>query len=233
VEDLSLASAIAEELGVILENLQLRQRIEEAIVIKERRRLARDLHDSVTQSLHSLVLSAHTASNRLKQGDLTRLETSLDQLSEAARHALKEMRLLLYEMRLVPLQQVDMVEALHMRLEMVEGRAGIDGRLEVADGASWPKAWEGDLFCIASEALNNSLKYGQAAAVTVRLRGDPASLYLEIVDNGRGFDPQRFTGGMGLINMRERAERLGGRMEIHSAPGHGARIVLQTGGFKE
>jgi len=231
IEDISLASAIGEELGVILENIDLRQRIETAVTLKERRRLARDLHDSVTQSLHSLVLTAFAAKNRLQQGNLERVETTLTQLSQGAQQALKEMRLLLYEMRLVPLQEVDLIEALHTRLEMVESRAGIQAQLQVDPNSAWPKAWEGDLFCIAIEALNNSLKYAQASQVTVSLCGTPSDLHLEIQDNGSGFDPAKSSaGGMGLKNMGERAERLGGQLMVASNPGSGTRILFRGGG---
>ncbi len=129
VEEISLISAIAEEIGVILENINLHQRIEEAATLRERRRLSRELHDSVTQSLHSLVWSAYAANNRLKQGNLDRLEVSLGQLTEGAQQALKEMRLLLYEMRLAPLKEIKFAESIQTRLEMVEQRAGIQAGL--------------------------------------------------------------------------------------------------------
>jgi PAS domain S-box-containing protein len=233
VEDISLASAIAEELGVILENIHLRQRIEQTIVLKERRRLARDIHDSVSQSLHSLVLAAYSAKKRLEQGDLDRLDVSLELLSQGASQALREMRLLLYEMRLEPVSNVDMVESLRTRLQMVEERAGIDGSIEIDATASWVKAWEGDLFCIASEALNNSLKHSGASKVTVMVCGDPSAFLMQIEDNGCGFNPQTVSCGMGLVNMKERAERLGGKIMVDSVVGQGTKIIFQIGAVHE
>jgi PAS domain S-box-containing protein len=227
VEDIALFSAMADQLGIIVENARLRQRSADAAVLRERRRLARDLHDSVTQSLHSLVLSADTATNRLRQGKLDRLEHSLSQLAESARQALKEMRLLLFELRLASLDQVNLVEALQIRLDAVERRAGIDAQLIVDGPPAWPRAWEGEMYCIAMEALNNSLKYARATRVFVRLRGEAAAVDLEIGDNGLGFNAQTNpVGGMGLRNMAERAERLGGRLTISSEQGAGTRIQL-------
>ncbi len=225
VEDIALFSAMADQLGIILENARLRHSIEAAAATRERRRLARDLHDSVTQSLHSLVLSADTASNRLKLGKLDRLESSLAQLSESARQALKEMRLLLYELRLVPLEEIPLVEALQTRLEAVERRAGVQADLAIEAPNGLPKAWEGDLYAIAVEALNNALKHARASRVSIRLVRSEGGCTLEIADNGLGFDPARpKPGGMGLHSMAERAERLGGRLQISAQPGQGTCV---------
>ena len=141
VEDIALLSAMADQIGVIVENARLRERGEQMAVLQERRRLARDLHDSVTQSLHSLVLSAETAENRLRLGKLDRLEQSLDQLAESARQALKEMRLLLFELRLASPDQINLIEALQIRLDAVERRAGIQAELIVEGVANLPKTW--------------------------------------------------------------------------------------------
>jgi PAS domain S-box-containing protein len=234
VEDIAMFSAMADQLGIIIENVRLRRRSEQAAAMQERRRLARDLHDSVTQSLHSLVLSADTASNRFKKGNLDRLEESLSQLADSARQALKEMRLLLYELRLIPLEQVNLVEALQTRLETVERRAGVEAQFLMEGKMDWPPAWEGELYCIAMEALNNSLKHARATQVSVRLNGGLNRVELEIVDNGQGFEFQdKFdqyprAGGMGLRSMAERAERLGGKLVIDSQPGMGTRVRVSV-----
>ncbi|MBI5033190.1 MAG: GAF domain-containing protein [Chloroflexi bacterium] len=232
VEDIALFSAMADQLGIIIENARLRYRGEAAAALQERRRLARDLHDSVTQSLHSLVLVADTATHRLKQGKWDRLETSLAQLSDSARQALKEMRLLLYELRLANPDQLNLVDAIRLRLDTVEKRAGV----EVQFAAKYPvhvrKAWENELYFITMEALNNSLKYSRATLVNVRLETCADRIELEISDNGKGIDPQTTRpGGQGLTNMTERAERLGGVLNIDSRPGAGTRIYFKREGM--
>jgi signal transduction histidine kinase len=211
----------------LVENVHLRRRIESTAVARERRRLARDLHDSVTQSLHSLTFAAYTAGNRLRQGRLDQLDESLRQLSDGAAQALKEMRLLLFEMRLAPLETLDLVEALQIRLEAVEKRAGIDAALTIESDPLWPKDWEREIYCIAMEALNNSLKHAHARQVRVRLGIQADHFLLEVADNGQGFDASKSDrSGMGLHNMAERVERLGGQLHIDAAPGSGTCIQV-------
>ncbi len=229
VEDIALFSALADQLSIIAENVRLRQRSEAAAVQQERRRLARDLHDSVTQSLHSLVLSADIANHRLHQGKFDRLETSLGQLAESARQALKEMRLLLFELRLASLDQVNLLDALELRLDAVERRAGIDAQFVTENVSFVPQVWESELYCIAMEALNNSLKHARATQVRVNLSASGDGLALDIVDNGQGISPaRRNAGGMGLRSMTERAERLGGTLDIDSSFGKGTHIRVQV-----
>lgn len=229
IEEIALYSALSDELGVILENARLRQVVTRKAVMQERRRLARDLHDSVNQSLHSLIVYAETGQQLLK----TRpegLENVLTLLVASARQALKEMRLLLYEMRLTSLADTSLVEALQIRLEAVEQRAGIEAELVVDDGTEWPKNWEYELYPIAMEALNNALKHAFARRVEVHVSHTEKCFFMEIRDDGQGFDcSMTGMGGMGLRTMAERAERLGGELEMISGPGEGTiiRVTLQ------
>jgi signal transduction histidine kinase len=230
VEDISYFSIIAEQIGIILENSRLRQKLQEKAVLVERRRLARDLHDSVTQSLHSLLLNVGILRSRMAQGPAEKIPETLERLDHGARQALKEMRLLLFELRLVPLEDVRLVEALENRLEAVEMRAGIDACLEVGEPALWPHKWEAEMYCIAMEALNNALKHAQATQVRVELRGYGKWVEMHITDNGKGFSPQTMLkNGLGLHSMRERAERLGGDLTIESFVGQGTRVCLNVG----
>ena len=226
VDEISLIEALSEELGVILENALMRELVSLDATQLERRRLARDLHDSVVQSLHSLVFSANTA----RQASLSspeKLEKILELLSSSAQLALKEMRLLLYELRLVSSNELLFLEGIQTRLDAVERRANIDAELSVGSGAVWPQAWETDLYAISMEALNNSLKHAQATRVELRISGNEQTFEFTITDNGKGFDVRAVRrGGMGLSTMAERAERLGGRLTITSTPGAGTQISL-------
>lgn len=230
VEDIALFSIIAEQIGVILENARLRKSLEHKAVQVERRRLARDLHDSVSQSLHGLSLNVDVLRNRLRLGQQDKVEQSLARLDQSARQSLKEMRLLLYEMRLEPLETASLVEALQTRLEAVEMRAGIDGALELVEPVQWPPAWEAELYCIATEALNNSLKHANASKIQIKICSGETWFEMCIRDNGQGFDAQnQHKSGIGLQSMRERAERLGGTLLIGSKPGAGTLICLRAG----
>jgi signal transduction histidine kinase len=115
---------------------------------------------------------------------------------------------------------------LQHRLDAVEKRAGVEARVQVDGLVELPPSVEEGLYRIAQEALNNSLKHAAATLVTVRIETGDDMVELAVADNGRGFDPHSLQdgGGMGLPNMRERAERLGGSLAILSKPGAGATI---------
>jgi signal transduction histidine kinase len=154
----------------------------------------------------------------------------LAQLGETARQALKEMRLLLYELRPAVLEQEGLIGALRRRLDAVEKRAGISVRYDVTEPIVLPPSTEECLYRIAQETLNNSLKYSGADLVTVRILLDSQGVTVEIADNGIGFDLNEAlrSGGMGLLNMRERAHKLKGTIDIHSEPGKGTTITVNV-----
>lgn len=225
-EDLALFNILADQLGLILENDRLREIGREAAALHERQRLARELHDSVTQSLHSLTLLADTAVYILPQQKPERMESLLHQLATSARQALKEMRLLLYHLQPTT-DSKDLIELLTLRLDNVERRAGIDARLTVTAQAEWLPAWNEAIFRIAIEALNNALKHSRANTVFINLRSNNQEVVLEVTDNGCGFDLERKRGGMGLQNMLDRAEQICGRLMIDSKPGRGTQVCLR------
>jgi signal transduction histidine kinase len=224
LDEISLLVALTEQVGVILENHRLRQRIEEVAVLEERQRLARDLHDSVTQTLYGLTLFARSGRDAAEEGDLARLSTSLGEVEANALQALREMRLLLYELLPLALEQEGLVQALNQRLNAVERRAGLAVTYQAEEGLELPRAVQQHLYHITIEALNNTLKHSEATEVQVRLTRSGSQLQLEIADNGRGFDPGQVSGGLGYANMRERAQSLGGRLDIVSSPGAGTRV---------
>ena len=185
------------------------------------------MHDSVTQSLHSLTLSAETARSLAGEMATPSLVRVLDHLKRSAQQALKEMRLLLYELRFVALEDFDLVEALQHRLDAVEGRAGIDATITVERVVGWPADWDRELYPLASEALNNALKHACASCVAVSVCSHPEAFTLLIRDDGRGFDPiAAESNGIGLASMAERAARSGGQLRVESATGMGAAVTI-------
>jgi len=228
LEEIELFKALCNQTGLLVEILTFRRKSEINATMQERRRLARDLHDSVTQSLNGLFITAHSAIHRLEQQRFDRLEESLKQITHGARQALGEMRLLLYEMRLEPLEKINVAQTLQQRLEAVERRSGIETAFNLIETVEWPQRWNADLYRFAIEALNNVLKHAQASEVILNLSSTDTGLTMEIIDNGKGFDPTNVSpGGMGLSSMAERAERLNGILIIDSAPGKGACVCLQ------
>ena len=202
---------------------------------EERQRLASDLHNAVTQSLYSLTLMTEAARRRAVQGNTQAAFDYVDRLGELGRQALKEMRLLVYELRPAAQQEQSLVAALQTRLDAVEQRAGVQARLLVEGEPNLPVATQTELFHVAEEALNNTLKHAAATAVDVIIGGDERRLRLEIRDNGLGLlptsDSAPNTRELGLARIRERVDNLGGTFAVETHPGKGTtvRVTLDVG----
>ncbi len=229
-EDLALLASIGGQVAVAVDNARLYEQAEETAALAERNRLARDLHDSVTQTLYGVTLYAKAAARLLSEGDAALAAEHLLQVERAAQDALQEMRLLIFELRPYVLQQDGLEAALRARLEAVEQRSGLTTSLTVAVKADLEPQVEEALYRIAQEALNNVLKHAQAAHVAVRLVERPDMVVLEITDDGVGFDPKSAAhqGGLGLRNMTERVARLDGKLAIVSALAKGTRITAEV-----
>ncbi len=225
--DMSVAVTFGSQAALAIENARLRLQAEQAAILQERSRLARDLHDSVTQSLYSLTLLAEAARRLAGAGDLPQVEQAITRLGDIGQQALKEMRLLVYELRPSVLRREGLVRALGHRLETVERRAGIEAHLIVEGQLALSPALEEQLYHLAQEALNNALKHAAATTVTVRIQELGGELRLSVSDNGRGFDPDRSEeGGIGLVSMRERVDRLGGHLTISTGAGQGTTVAV-------
>jgi signal transduction histidine kinase len=217
--------SLAHRAALAIENARLYQQAREAAALEERRRLARELHDSVTQSLYSVTLLAEAGRRLAHAGQVEPLEGYLTRLGETAQQALKEMRLLVYQLRPLVLEREGLISALQQRLEAVEKRAGVQARLLAEDNHGLPAQVEDELYRIATEALNNTLKHAHATSVTVRLIVRE-QVELSVIDNGCGFEPDdaQSHSGIGLSSMRERVARLGGVLRLRSAAGGGTEV---------
>jgi nitrate/nitrite-specific signal transduction histidine kinase len=229
-EELSLLAAIGHQIGVAVENARLYEQAQQLAVIKERNRLARDLHDSVTQALYGVTLYSEAAARQLRSGQI---EMAVDHLSEiriTAQESLGEMRLLIFELRLPMLKNEGMAAAIQARLEAVESRVGLETRFDTVGDVQLSPAVEDGLFRIAQEALNNTLRHACASSVSVCLRQDDRVVTLEIADDGIGFDPEAIQeqGGFGLRGMMERTARLGGKLRLQTSPGGGTSIRVEV-----
>ncbi len=227
-DNIALLSSLADQLGIMIENARLRQQAKQLAILEERNRLARELHDSVTQALYSATLFAEAAKKQAQDQQLSKALEYLDEVRETSRQALKEMRLLVYKLRPSPLEKEGLVYAVDQRLKAVEGRAGIQTKLEVVGNrAAVPAETEETLYYIAVEALNNSLKHAQASAVSVIIQQTETALTLQVTDNGRGFEWETAVsgGGLGLTSMRERASQHRGSLTVDSTPNQGTTVT--------
>jgi PAS domain S-box-containing protein len=228
--DVEILETIAEQIRSAVERDHLQKQAEEVAKLEERQRLARDLHDSVTQEIYSVSLMANAARKLAASGNVERAEHYLHELGNTAQQALKEMRLLIYEMRPFDLENTGLKEALRQRLETVERRSGIEVHLEGDYSRELPPIIEEGFYGIAIEALNNILKHAAATSISVRLVEDSRHFILEIEDNGCGFDADRSVsnGGIGLTSMQERAATFDGLLELLSRPGKGTRVTIRV-----
>jgi len=229
--DLMVLQSLADQAAVTIENARLYQQTRQLAVVEERNRLARDLHDSVTQSLYGVTLFAEAADRLLVAGDTSLAAEHMRELRLTAQESLQEMRLLIFELRPLILEEHGLAAALQARLEAVEGRSGLEAAFTVeGDDEHLAAEVEDGLYRIAQEALNNILKHAHARHISVYLRWEPFPMVLEVADDGVGFDPTvaRQQGGLGLQGMDERAAQLGARLSIQSQAGEGTRVRVEV-----
>jgi PAS domain S-box-containing protein len=226
----TLAQTIANQAATAMENARLYGQARRLAVLEERQRLARELHDSVSQVLYGVGLGIRTASTLLDRADIppdlkASLAEPLDYVLSLAEAGLAEMRALIFELRPDSLEREGLVVALTRQAEATRTRHKITVRTEFCGEPALPFEAKEALYRIAQEALNNVTKHAQARRVELRLCKEGGSVVLEVEDDGVGFDAQReYPGHLGLHTMRERAARLEGRLEIDSSPGHGTRL---------
>ncbi len=223
--DLRMVTAIAAQAAVAIENARLYERARGIAALEERQKLARELHDSVSQALYGIALGARTARTLLDR-DPTRLAHPLDYILQLAEAGLTEMRALIFELRPESLENEGLAVALEKQAASLQARHHLTVETELCDEPAVPLDAKEALYRIAQEALHNIAKHAHARCVSIRLRCDAAAVGLEIRDDGVGFDPGgSFPGHLGLRSMRERAARIGGSLEIVSTPGEGTHLT--------
>jgi signal transduction histidine kinase len=228
--ELDALVAFANQAAIAIENARLYEQAQQLAVIEERQRLARELHDSVTQALYGMTLYAEAMARQLALGKVDLASDQLRELQSTAQEALREMRLLIFQLRPPDLEEDGLVTVLRTRLEAVEARAGLIMDFNVDREVRVPIGIEEGLYRIAQEALNNALKHASAQGVSVSLTLDGPTIVLEISDNGIGFDPDAGLedAGLGLDGMYERAAEMGGKLIVDSKPGSGSTIRVEV-----
>jgi len=226
-EEIELAVMFGDQAELAIENARLRVQVERSAVVAERNRIARDLHDSVTQTLFSASLIADVLPRlveRRPEESLRRLE----ELRQLTRGALAEMRTLLLELRPATLMEVTIEELLRQLTEAARGRARIPIAMDVSFPVPLPPEVKVAFYYVAQEALNNVAKHARAGQVAVTLHTVAETVAMTIRDDGVGFDAAAVTAEhLGLAIMRERSEAIGGQLEIISRPGAGTTISLR------
>ena len=228
--DQEVIELLASHAAIAITHARLSEQSRELSVISERNRLALDLHDVVSQKLYSLVLTAEAAATLLDR-DAEAAREQVVKLQGIAREALDELRSLIFELRPPDLVRDGLCGALRKHVEVLRrvqsAEVDMEGDLELqAD----PQR-DAEVFRIAQEAMQNALRHAQASRVVVRIGGEDGHLRLDVVDDGVGFDPQAAglrSQRLGLTSMEERAQRIGGRLDIRSVEGEGTTVHLDA-----
>jgi PAS domain S-box-containing protein len=228
-----LAQTIANQAAIAIENARLYGQARRLAALEERQRLARELHDSVSQVLYGVGLGARTASALLDRAPIapewkSNLAEPLEYVLSLAEAGLAEMRALIFELRPDSLEKEGLVAALTRQAAALRARHKLAVRTELCPEPALSFEAKEALYRIAQESLNNTVKHAQAERVDLRLDVRRGEILLELVDDGVGFDPQaEYSGHMGLNSMRERAAKLGGTLDIDSSVGKGTRVRVR------
>jgi two-component system nitrate/nitrite sensor histidine kinase NarX len=210
----------------VTQRKQAETKLEEAAAAAERERLARELHDAVTQSLFS-VASIAEALPRVWERDREEGERALDELRSLTQGALAEMRAMLLELRPSALNEQQLGALLRQLTDAMMGRTRTPVTTTVVGDCALPDEVQVALYRIAQEALNNVTKHARASEAKLSLLCQPAQVRLSVSDDGRGFDLESAQAHqLGLAIMRERAEAIGASLQIESQPSHGTRIEV-------
>ena len=229
-DDTRILSLFVEQATIAIANARLHEQAKQLAVTKERQRLARELHDSVTQVLYSVILYADATRLALAADKKAEASENLHELRILARQAMADMRLLLFRLHPPVLEEEGLVAALQARLEAIEARAGLQIDLRVEGENHLPIAMEDELYKIAQEALNNVVKHAKAEQVTVHLHFADQTCRMTIQDDGIGFDPATIQGGggLGLRSIAERVKQLDGTLRLESTPGGGTTVQVMV-----
>jgi signal transduction histidine kinase len=230
-EDVELIELLAAHAAIAITNARLYEESRELSIVAERNRLALDLHDSVSQKLFGLLLSAQAAELLLER-DPPKAREQVSKLPGLAREALDELRSLVFELRPPDLERDGLCGALRKHVEVVRRIRQQEIELEIDDELPAHPVRDAEVLRVAQEALQNVIKHANAQRIRVKLHADGGRLVLEVEDDGGGFEPD--TPGirsrrLGLTSMEERAQRAGGTLEIRSTPGVGTCVRLEIG----
>ena len=225
-EDLALLEGVGRQVGMAVDNARLYEESERTATAAERSRLARDLHDAVSQTLFSAALIAEVLP-RIWERDPEEGRRRLEELRGLTRGALAEMRTLLLELRPASLVEADLGDLVRQLAEAFAGRARVPVDLDVEGDCCLPADVQVAFYRVAQEALNNVTKHAEAEHVRLRLRTGGREASLEVYDDGRGFTGDGASSEhLGLGIMQERAHAVGARLAVESRPGEGTRVTL-------
>lgn len=225
-EDEDLLTLFAAHAAIAMTNARLYERGRELTIVEERNRMARDLHDAVTQKLFSLRLTAKAAAS-LVASDPERATAEIDRVQRLAGEALAELRSVIVELRPAELDRHGLAETLRKHIAVLDRLHPVKISFTGAPVRDLAPATEVAVLRVAQEALHNALKHAGASTIQVCLGASGPRLRLEVTDDGAGFGVEAPARGLGLLSMGDRAEMAGGSLEVTSEPGAGTTVRLE------
>ena len=229
-EHANLAAAFAQQAALAIENTRLYEQAQQAAVLRERQRIARDLHDSVSQALYSVALGARAAQKIAHKipGEDPRSQISepIEHILTMAEAGLAEMRALIFELRPETLENEGLVSALTKQATAIQTRHNLTVRMSLCEEPDISLDLKLLLYRVAQEGLHNVVKHARAGTIDLVLECPEGEIRLTIRDDGCGFDPSVPPKGLGLRSMAERVEQVSGQLLINSEPDTGTTISV-------
>lgn len=222
---LRVTTAFAQQAAIALENARLYEAVRDTAALEERQKLARELHDSVSQALYAIALNTTAAQESLKTDGSKRTARLLREVRRLSRAGMAEMRALIFELRPESLTEEGLVGALTKQTAAAQARYGVRIKLTLSREPGVPLPVKEALYRISQEALQNIIKHAHARRAEISLEQVDEALVLTVRDYGKGFDPDGpFPGHLGLRSMWERARAQGGWLDVSSAQGSGTTV---------
>ncbi|TCP58008.1 NarL family two-component system sensor histidine kinase LiaS [Tumebacillus sp. BK434] len=211
------------------EKAEMQDQLKKSVILEERQRLARELHDAVSQQLFAISMMSSAVQENLTYTEENKIHQQITMIEKMAGHAQKEMRALLLHLRPATLEGKGLREGLEELLQEFQAKQPIDIRAEITEIPPLSKGVEDHLFRIVQEGLSNVLRHSQATSVTVRVGAIDSQVFLRMIDNGVGFEMNaQKTSSYGMQMMQERAHEIGGVLDLISAPGKGTQLSLKV-----
>ena len=226
-EEMELAQALANQAMLMIEFGTLSAQSRHAAVLDERNRMARDMHDTLAQGFTGVIVQLEAAEDATSRDLHDEAGKHLVRARDLARDSLKEARRSVQALRPQALDDIGLGHALESLFKKMTQGTGLTPAFEVLGRPRpLPLDWEENVFRIGQEVLTNTIRHANASRLTARLIFAPDEVRLDMLDDGRGFDPSRIGKGYGLLGIKERVQAMGGHLTVRSADGDGTTIIV-------
>jgi len=227
---IELEQALAQQAARAIQLARLADQSQQAAVLEERNRIAREIHDTLAQAFTGMLIQLGVA-QRIAKRQPEEAWSLIEHVEELARHGLSQARRSVWALQPESREYSDLAGTLPRTIARMTSDSSLQVEVRIhGTPCALPADVGMNLLRIGQEAIHNALRHANARNICVELTFDVAQVQLCIQDDGQGFDPQRQEegGGFGLIGMRQRAERIGGQLTIVSQPGRGTEVAVAT-----